>query len=260
MTQAISSQSSSHPLRHVAIIMDGNNRWARQRGLNGIAGHQAGVERVREVLDACDRHDIDVLTLFAFSSENWSRPATEVRGLMSLFATYLKGEINRLAERDVRLRVVGQRSRFSARLQKLISEGENRTRHGSRTLVLAVDYGGRWEIAEAARKLASRVQAGNLRPEAITEEMLGAQLAMADLPDPDLCIRTAGEQRISNFLLWQLAYTELYFAPMYWPDFNGAAFDVAVDEYYHRQRRFGGSSSENSSERTSTLSGGTSRA
>ena len=240
MTQAISNHT--HPLRHVAVIMDGNNRWARQRGLNGIAGHQAGVERVREVLDACDRHSIDVLTLFAFSSENWSRPVTEVRGLMSLFASYLKGEISRLAERGVRLRVVGQRSRFSPRLQKLIADAETRTRHGSRTLVLAVDYGGRWEIAEAARKLACRVQAGNLRPESITEEVLGAQLALADLPEPDLCIRTAGEQRISNFLLWQMAYTELYFAPMYWPDFDGVAFDTAVDEYYLRQRRFGGSS------------------
>ncbi|MCK9563560.1 MAG: polyprenyl diphosphate synthase, partial [Bacteroidales bacterium] len=145
MTQAISGQSSRYPLRHVAIIMDGNNRWAHQRGLSGIAGHQAGVERVREVLDACDRHDIDVLTLFAFSSENWSRPVAEVRGLMSLFASYLKGEINRLAERGVKLRVVGQRSRFSARLQKLIADAETRTRHGTRTLVLAVDYGGRWE-------------------------------------------------------------------------------------------------------------------
>lgn len=244
MTRADSAQSHKHPLRHVAIIMDGNNRWARQRGLGGIAGHQAGVERVREVLDACDRHGIDVLTLFAFSSENWSRPVAEVRGLMSLFASYLKGEINRLAERGVKLRVVGQRDRFSARLQKLIADAENRTRNGSRTLVLAVDYGGRWEIAEAARKLASRVQAGSLRPESITEEVLGDHLAMAGLPDPDLCIRTAGEQRISNFMLWQLAYAELYFAPMYWPDFDGVAFDAAVAEYYRRQRRFGGSSAE----------------
>lgn len=244
MTRAYSAQSHRHPLRHVAIIMDGNNRWARQRGLGGIAGHQAGVERVREVLDACDRHGIDVLTLFAFSSENWSRPVAEVRGLMSLFASYLKGEINRLAERGVKLRVVGQRDRFSARLQKLIADAENRTRNGSRTLVLAVDYGGRWEIAEAARKLASRVQAGSLRPESITEEVLGDHLAMAGLPDPDLCIRTAGEQRISNFMLWQLAYAELYFAPMYWPDFDGVAFDAAVAEYYRRQRRFGGSSAE----------------
>lgn len=244
MTRADSAQSHRHPLRHVAIIMDGNNRWARQRGLGGIAGHQAGVERVREVLDACDRHGIDVLTLFAFSSENWSRPVAEVRGLMSLFASYLKGEVNRLAERGVKLRVVGQRDRFSARLQKLIADAENRTRNGSRTLVLAVDYGGRWEIAEAARKLASRVQAGSLRPESITEEVLGDHLAMAGLPDPDLCIRTAGEQRISNFMLWQLAYAELYFAPMYWPDFDGVAFDAAVAEYYRRQRRFGGSSAE----------------
>lgn len=244
MTRADSAQSHRHPLRHVAIIMDGNNRWARQRGLGGIAGHQAGVERVREVLDACDRHGIDVLTLFAFSSENWSRPVAEVRGLMSLFASYLKGEINRLAERGVKLRVVGQRDRFSARLQKLIADAENRTRNGSRTLVLGVDYGGRWEIAEAARKLASRVQAGSLRPESITEEVLGDHLAMAGLPDPDLCIRTAGEQRISNFMLWQLAYAELYFAPMYWPDFDGVAFDAAVAEYYRRQRRFGGSSAE----------------
>ncbi|MFA5494577.1 MAG: polyprenyl diphosphate synthase [Porticoccaceae bacterium] len=242
MTQAIATQFNGHPLRHVAIIMDGNNRWARQRGLSGIAGHQEGAERVREVLDGCARHSIDVLTLFAFSSENWSRPPPEVRGLMSLFASYLKSEVGQLCERNIRLRVVGQRSRFSARLQKLISDAETRTRGGSRTLVLAVDYGGRWEIASAAQKLASRVRAGNLRPEDIDEQALAGQLETADLPEPDLCIRTAGEQRISNFLLWQMAYTELYFAPVYWPDFDGAAFDLAVDEYYQRQRRFGQSS------------------
>ncbi|HLS97853.1 MAG: polyprenyl diphosphate synthase [Porticoccaceae bacterium] len=242
MTQAIATQFNGHPLRHVAIIMDGNNRWARQRGLSGIAGHQEGVERVREILDACARHDIGVLTLFAFSSENWSRPVTEVRGLMSLFASYLKSEVPELCERNIRLRVIGQRARFSERLQKLIADAEARTRGGSRTLVLAVDYGGRWEIAAAARKLASRVQAGSLRPDDITETLFASHLATADLPEPDLCIRTAGEQRISNFLLWQLAYSELYFAPMYWPDFDGAAFDRAVEEYHQRQRRFGQSS------------------
>ena len=242
MTQAVATDTTGHPLRHVAVIMDGNNRWARQRGVAGITGHKEGVERVREVLDACARHRIDVLTLFAFSSENWARPAPEVRGLMSLFASYLKSEVDQLCERNIRLRVIGQRSRFSERLQKLISDAEHRTRAGTRTLVLAVDYGGRWDIVQAAKAMASQVETGNLRPEDINEALFARRLCLADLPPPDLCIRTAGEQRISNFLLWQMAYAELYFPPVFWPDFNGAAFDQAVDVYHQRQRRFGQSS------------------
>ncbi|MAT52528.1 MAG: di-trans,poly-cis-decaprenylcistransferase [Porticoccaceae bacterium] len=240
MTAAASRHQKAHPLRHVAIIMDGNNRWARQRGLGGIAGHQEGAERVRDALDACDRHNIDVLTLFAFSSENWNRQPAEVRGLMSLFVSYLKSEVHELSERNIRLRVIGQRDRFSSRLQKLIADAEQRTRKGTRTLVLAVDYGGRWDITQAARNLARQVQSGTLLPDQINEQLLAGEVALADLPEPDLCIRTAGEQRISNFLLWQMAYTEFLFSPVYWPDFDGAAFDAAVADYYQRQRRFGG--------------------
>lgn len=234
----------AHPLRHVAIIMDGNNRWARQQGLDGIAGHERGVERVRDLLDACQRHDIQVLTLFAFSSENWQRPAMEVRALMSLLASYLKSESKQLHDQGVRLRVIGARERLSPRLQKLIAEVEAATSAGSRQLVLAIDYGGRWDITQAARALARQVQTGRLRPEDITEERFQRQLSSADLPMPDLCIRTAGEQRISNFLLWQLAYAELYFADCYWPDFDGRAFDMAIKEYYSRQRRFGKTSEQ----------------
>ncbi len=229
-----------HPLRHVAIIMDGNNRWATERGLAGLAGHRAGVERVRDVLEAAQRHDIEVLTLFAFSSENWTRPTPEVRGLISLLATYLRSQVSQLIKRGIRLRVIGHRGRFSPRMRKLIARSEQRTAKGSRTLVLAIDYGGRWDIVEGARALARQVLAGELAPDDIDENRLQAELSLADLPEPDLCIRTAGEQRISNFLLWQLAYAELYFAPCYWPDFDQAAFDRAVADYRSRQRRFGG--------------------
>lgn len=229
----------THPLRHVAIIMDGNNRWATQRGLSGTAGHEEGAERVRDVLDTCEKHGIEVITLFAFSSENWKRPDVEVRALMSLLASYLKKEVKQLRERGIRLRVVGRRDRFSARLKKLIADSELATEKGSRTLVLALDYGGRWDITQAAEALSRQVQSGRLRPEDITEELMSRSMSLSDLPPPDLCIRTAGEQRISNFLLWQMAYTEFYFADCYWPDFDAVAFERAIDEYQRRQRRFG---------------------
>jgi undecaprenyl diphosphate synthase len=227
------------PLKHVAIIMDGNNRWAKQQGLTGIAGHRAGAERVRDALQSCKKHNVDVLTLFAFSTENWRRPAVEVQGLMSIFAAYLKKEVKELLERDVRLRVIGSRDHLSKRLCKLIDESEVLTRHGKQTLVLAVDYGGQWDIAQAARKLAEKAVAGDLRCEDISEEVFAEQLCGADLPPIDLCIRTAGEQRISNFLLWKLAYAEFSFSSAYWPDFTKTVFDDAVKDYYHRQRRFG---------------------
>ncbi len=235
--------SSAHDdgacLRHVAVIMDGNNRWARQRGLGGVAGHRAGIERVRGILDAARAHDIEVLTLFAFSSENWQRPAAEVAGLMSLFADYLERELNELRERGVELRVIGERQQFSLRLQKLIAKAENATAGGAFKLVLAVDYGGRWDVVRAARELAGRVASGSLAVDQINEDLFERSLSLGDLPMPDLCIRTAGERRISNFLLWQLAYTELHFAECYWPDFDRAAFDLAVLDYHQRQRRFG---------------------
>ncbi|MGK2914199.1 MAG: polyprenyl diphosphate synthase [Porticoccaceae bacterium] len=239
VSRADDDDSEGHPLHHLAVIMDGNNRWARQRGLGGVAGHRAGVEQVRGILDACQSHDIQVLTLFAFSSENWQRPAAEVGGLMSLFAGYLEREIKELRERRVRLRIIGEKSQFSRHLQKLIAHAENTTADGEFTLALAVDYGGRWDIVQAARQLARQVAAGKLAPEQISETLFEQNLCLGDLPMPDLCIRTAGERRISNFLLWQLAYTELYFADCYWPDFDRQALDLAVRDYYQRQRRFG---------------------
>ena len=233
------AESYTHPLKHIAVIMDGNNRWAKQRGLSGIAGHEAGVERIRDILRAAKERNVEVVTLFAFSSENWKRPELEVRGLMSLFSSYLKNEAKALRDDGVRLKVLGNRSQFSDRLKRLIDDAEGITASGKFTLVLCVDYGGRWDIANAAQKIASEVQMGRLRPGDITEATVQKHLQSDGLPDPDLCIRTAGEQRISNFLLWQMAYTELYFADCYWPDFDPAALNTAIDEYYSRQRRFG---------------------
>jgi undecaprenyl diphosphate synthase len=230
----------AQPLRHVAVIMDGNNRWAKARGLPGHEGHRAGVERVRDVIESCQRHQVEVVTLFAFSSENWQRPALEVSALMTLFATYIKKEAKALHERGVCLRVIGERGRFSARLQKRIADAEALTADNTAmTLVLAVDYGGRWDIVAASRKLAQQVDEGSLTVEEISEDLFEKNLCLADLPEPDLCIRTAGEQRISNFLLWQLAYSEFYFADCFWPDFDATAFDAAAEAYYQRQRRFG---------------------
>ncbi len=199
---------SVNPLRHVAIIMDGNNRWAKQRGKMGSMGHKAGVEAIREVMSACQRHGVEVLTLFAFSSENWQRPRLEVEALMSLFFTYLKKEAKRLNEEGVMLRIVGNRERFSGRIQKAMAEAERLASGGETTLVIAADYGGRWDITEAARRMAEEVEAGRLKPEDITENTLNQYTCISDLPDPDLMIRTGGDSRISNFLLWQAAYTE----------------------------------------------------
>jgi undecaprenyl diphosphate synthase len=232
-------ENVTHPLKHVAVIMDGNNRWAKQRGLSGVAGHEAGVERIRDILRAAKTRGIEVVTLFAFSSENWKRPELEVRGLMALFSSYLKKEAKKLRDDGVRLKIVGNRGQFSDRLKRLIDDAETLTASGQFTLVLCVDYGGRWDIASATQKIAAEVQMGRLRPADITEVTIGKFLPTAGLPDPDLCVRTGGEQRISNFLLWQMAYTEFYFANCYWPDFDAAALNMAVDEYYSRQRRFG---------------------
>ena len=244
MTEAEGQGPNDHPLRHVAIIMDGNSRWASARGLHGISGHRAGVERVRDVLDSCQAHGVATITLFAFSSENWQRPAEEVSGLMALFANYLRREQRELVRRDVRLRVVGSRERFSARLVRRIDRVEAATAGGRLQLNLAVDYGGRWDIARAARTLAEQVHAGELSPGDIDEAAVERRLCLADVSPPDLCIRTAGEQRLSNFLLWQLAYSELYFADCYWPDFDSEHFNRAVDEYHRRLRRFGRAASQ----------------
>lgn len=231
--------------RHVAIIMDGNNRWARRRGLRGAAGHKAGVEAIRTVLDAFRQRGVHTVTLFAFSSENWQRPSAEVRALMNLFSSYLESEVRKLYEDGVRVRFIGRRDRFSRGLQKQMDYAEQLTRFNRQTtLVIAADYGGQWDIANAARVLAERVARGELAPQDIDEAQMDFHVALSDLPKPDLCIRTAGEHRISNFLLWQLAYAELYFSEVLWPDFSAADVDEALAAYARRERRFGGRAGE----------------
>ena len=226
--------------RHVAIIMDGNGRWARKRLLPRVAGHRAGVTPVRVCIEQCVRQNIAALTLFAFSSENWARPPEEVGSLMGLFLDALDREIDELQSNGVRLRFIGERHNLSQVLQQRIDLAESRTAGNSRlALQIAVSYGGRWDLVEAMRLLAQRCAAGTLLPQDIDESLLSATLSVADLPDPDLFIRTGGEQRISNFLLWNLAYTELYFTDQLWPDFDAASFQVAMDWFASRNRRFG---------------------
>jgi undecaprenyl diphosphate synthase len=226
--------------RHVAIIMDGNGRWARSRGLPRVAGHRKGVERLRDMVSACIEHGVACLTLFAFSSENWRRPREEVGLLKDLFAQALEREVARLHGNGIRFRVIGEYDAFGEKIARAVREAEELTRDNRRmTLTIAANYGGRWDIARAAAELARRVAAGELKPEDITPETLEPHLSLADLPEPDLFIRTGGEQRISNFLLWQLAYTELYFTPVLWPEFDRTQFDLALASYASRQRRFG---------------------
>jgi undecaprenyl diphosphate synthase len=228
--------------RHVAIIMDGNGRWARKRFLPRVAGHKRGVETVREVVKACIERGIEFLTLFAFSSENWRRPAEEVSFLMNLFVTALEHEVARLDANGVRLRIVGDLARFEPRLQELIRRSEQATAGNVRlTLTVAANYGGRWDVLQAVNRMtaAQPEKAGSY-----AEEDLAPHLAMAYAPEPDLFIRTGGEKRISNFLIWQLAYTELYFTDLLWPEFGAAALDAAIESYGQRERRFGRTSEQ----------------
>jgi len=229
-----------HVPRHVAVIMDGNGRWARARGLPAVAGHRVGVEAIRRLLNACQDHGVSVLTVFAFSSENWQRPNEEVRGLMALFMRYLRTEVQRLHANGIRLRIIGDRTRFGVRLQRLMHDGEQLTAANSAfTLVIAADYGGQWDILQASRALARQVELGLLQADQISMAQLEQHLSVSDLPSPDLLIRTGGDHRISNFLLWQIAYTELYFTECYWPDFDAAEFSLAMRDYAARERRFG---------------------
>lgn len=234
--------------RHVAVIMDGNGRWARQRLLPRVAGHRKGAGAVRATVQACGELGIEYLTLFAFSSENWRRPADEVSALMELFATAIEQEVSRLHEHGVRFMVVGDRARFEPRLQRLIEDAEAVTAANRRmTLTIAANYGGRWDITQAVnRALADRAahgtEGGNRL--ALTEAEIASQLALAHAPEPDLFIRTGGETRISNFLLWQLAYTELWFTETLWPDFGAADVQAAVEVFRSRERRFGRTSDQ----------------
>ena len=228
--------------RHIAVIMDGNGRWARQRFLPRIAGHRRGVENVRSTVRACAEKGVEFLTLFAFSSENWRRPADEVSFLMQLFVIALEQEVAKLHENGIRFRVIGNLSRFEPRLRRLISDGEQLTRDNTRlTLTVAANYGGRWDMIQAVTRMMKE------RPHLMGgfgEADLSPYLSMAYAPEPDLFIRTGGEQRISNFLLWQLAYTEMYFTETQWPDFDAAALDLAIASYRRRERRFGRTSEQ----------------
>jgi undecaprenyl diphosphate synthase len=236
-TQPLSEQKLP---RHVAIVMDGNGRWAKSRNRPRIFGHKAGMEAVRATIKKCIDRGVEVLTLFAFSSENWHRPKEEVSLLMELFMTALDREVKKLHKSNARLKIIGDRAAFSDKLQNRITEAETLTADNSgMTLVIAANYGGRWDIAQAAAALAQKVQAGEIQPAAITPELMSQHVCLADFPEPDLFIRTSGEQRISNFLLWQLAYTELYFTDVFWPDFDEQALDQAFLAFANRQRRFG---------------------
>ena len=227
--------------RHIAIIMDGNGRWAKRQGKSTSMGHKAGVETVRTVLQLVKDNGIKIVTLFAFSSENWQRPSLEVKALMALFSTYLKNEIQQLHQDGVCVRFIGNRQRFNGSLIEQMDYAEQLTSDNTdTTLVIAVDYGGQWDIANAAKQLAEQVKAGTLEPGQIDETLLDQYIALADLPKPDLCIRTAGEQRMSNFLLWQMAYSEFFFTDTLWPDFGEREMQAALASYKQRDRRYGG--------------------
>jgi undecaprenyl diphosphate synthase len=227
--------------QHIAIIMDGNGRWATRRFLPRVAGHAKGVERVRDVVETCVSRGVEFLTLFAFSSENWRRPPEEVSVLMRLFMTALEREVTKMHVNSIRLKVIGDLSRFDPKLQQMIANAERRTAGNTRlTVTICANYGGRWDIMQAV----NRMVAAHPGAADFSEEQLAPYLSMAYAPEPDLFIRTGGEERISNFLLWQLAYTEMYFTDTYWPDFGGAALDEAIASYQQRERRFGRTSEQ----------------
>lgn len=227
--------------RHIAIIMDGNGRWATQRFLPRVTGHVKGVDTVRGIVEACAARGVEYLTLFAFSSENWRRPADEVSLLMRLFVTALDREVAKMHANGIRLKVVGDLDRFDDKMQRMIDTAQRRTAANTGlTVTICANYGGRWDLLQAMNRL---VAAHPGRAD-FSEEELAAELSMAYAPEPDLFIRTGGEERVSNFLLWQLAYSELYFTDTYWPDFDGAALDLAIASYHQRERRFGRTSAQ----------------
>jgi undecaprenyl diphosphate synthase len=244
MTEAKIPQSGEPPFkvpRHVAIIMDGNGRWAAARGLPRVEGHRRGVEALRRTIRAAADIGISIVTIFSFSAENWSRPATEVVELMGLLRRFIRNDLAELHKSNVRVRIIGERQALDPDIGRLLTEAEELTKsNDGLTLVVAFNYGARQEITRAARRIAEQVAEGKLAPADITDETVGGFLDAPDLPDPDLIIRTSGEQRLSNFLLWQSAYSELVFLPTYWPDFDRATLEAAISEYQQRERRFGG--------------------
>jgi len=243
--ESLSLPDGKLPPRHIAIIMDGNNRWAKERRLPGISGHKAGVDAVREVIRGCVELGVESLTLFAFSSENWRRPPLEVKALMELFKLALDRQVKKLHQHNIRLRVLGDLSGFSEGLQRRIHAAQQLTRENTGLqLNVAANYGGRWDIVQAARKLAEQCAAGQLQAAEIDETLFDQQLSTAGLPEPDLCIRTGGEKRVSNFLIWQFAYAEYYFTDAFWPDFGREQLLEAVLDFSSRQRRFGRTSEQ----------------
>jgi undecaprenyl diphosphate synthase len=242
VTQTLQGGSGSFEVpRHIAIIMDGNGRWAAARGLPRVEGHRRGVEALRKTVRAAGELGISILTIFSFSSENWSRPASEIQDLLGLLRRFIRNDLAELHNSNVRVRVIGEREDLTRDIRSLLEEAEELTRNNDGLLlVVAFNYGARQEIARAARRAAEDVANGKLAAEDITPELLTQHLDAPDVPDPDLIIRTSGEQRLSNFLLWQSAYSELIFVPTYWPDFDRAALEAAIAEYNRRERRFGG--------------------
>jgi len=242
ITETLGSRSEGFDVpRHVAIIMDGNGRWAAARGLPRVEGHRRGVEALRKTVRAAGELGISILTIFSFSSENWSRPQSEIRDLLSLLRRFIRNDLVELHKSNVRVRVIGERDDLDPDIRRLLQEAEDLTQgNDGLTLVVAFNYGARQEIARAARRLAAEVAAGRLAASDITPELLARQLDAPDLPDPDVIIRTSGEQRLSNFLLWQAAYSELVFVPINWPDFDRAALESTIAEFRRRERRFGG--------------------
>jgi undecaprenyl diphosphate synthase len=240
VTKAGSGDGFDSP-RHVAIIMDGNGRWAAARGLPRVEGHRRGVEALRKTVRAANELGISILTIFSFSSENWSRPPSEIRDLLGLLRRFIRNDLVDLHKNNIRVRVIGERDDLDPDIRRLLQEAEDLTRgNDGFTLVVAFNYGARQEIARAARRLVTEVAEGRLAASAITPELLSRHLDAPDIPDPDVIIRTSGEQRLSNFLLWQSAYSELVFVPINWPDFDRSALEGAIAEYRRRERRFGG--------------------
>ena len=227
--------------RHIAIIMDGNNRWSKQHNNSQLSGHRKGALQSRTITNYCADLGIEYLTLFVFSSENWLRPKKEVSSLMALFLSVLQQrEVNKLHDRNIKINFIGDSSRFPKKLQEKMHIVKELTKNNTGlTVNVAANYGGRWDIANAAKDIAEKVKQGSLEPDEINQELLQKHISIGDIPEPDLCIRTGGEKRISNFLLWQFAYTELYFTDTFWPDFSENEFDLALENYAKRQRRFG---------------------